>query len=149
MPIRAMSRGICPRSSAILRRHLEPWTGVMTSKAERQELLRLARESLRAHVRGQQPVPPHVTGELARRSGAFVTLHSRGKLRGCIGHVEPDEPLADVVSHCAVAACSADPRFPAVTLSELPHVDIELSVLGPLEPVATLEEIDVGRHGLV
>jgi AmmeMemoRadiSam system protein A len=85
----------------------------------------------------------------ARRGGAFVTLHQRGDLRGCIGHVEATEPLGPVIVRCAVAACSADPRFPPVRAAELPHIDIELSLLGPLEPVIVIDEIDVGRHGLV
>jgi AmmeMemoRadiSam system protein A len=48
-----------------------------------------------------------------------------------------------------VAACSADPRFPAVTAGELPDLDLELSLLGRLEPVSSADEIEVGRHGLV
>ena len=94
-------------------------------------------------------MPPAANGDLARPAGAFVTLHRHGELRGCIGHVERDQPVAQVVSRCAVAACSADPRFPRVTASELPEVHIELSVLGDLEPVTSLEEVEVGRHGLV
>jgi len=72
-----------------------------------------------------------------------------GDLRGCIGHVEATDPIGQVIVRCAVAACSADPRFPPVTTAELPQIDIELSLLGPLEPVTEIEEIEVGRHGLV
>jgi AmmeMemoRadiSam system protein A len=121
----------------------------MTSETDRNELLRIARDAVVASVSGTPPAPVQPVGDLARPAGAFVTLQNRGELRGCIGHVEADQPLAQVVSQCAIAACSSDPRFPAVTASELPHLDIELSVLGPLEPVASLEEIDIGRHGLV
>lgn len=121
----------------------------MTGEADRRDLLRIARESVVAHVRAQ-PVPPRLAaGALARPAGAFVSLHQRGRLRGCIGHVEANQPLAEVVSRCAVAACSADPRFPAVTAQELAEIAIEVSVLGPLEPVAALDQIEVGRHGLV
>ena len=89
-------------------------------------------------------------GALAdRRGGVFVTIHRRGELRGCIGHLEPDDSLSRIVARCAVAACSDDPRFPAVTPDELPQIQIELSVLGPLEPAAGPSDVEVGRHGLV
>ena len=78
-----------------------------------------------------------------------MTLHKRGELRGCIGHIEPTEPLGRVVPRCAVAACSSDSRFPPVAAGELDVIDIEISLLGPLEAIAGPQEISVGRHGLV
>lgn len=86
---------------------------------------------------------------LSRLDGAFVSIHKQGDLRGCIGHIEANEPLGGVVARCAVAACSSDPRFPAVSASELPHLDIELSVLGPLERITGPDDFEIGRHGLV
>jgi AmmeMemoRadiSam system protein A len=121
----------------------------MTSETDRRTLLRIARDAVAACVDGRPVVPPSADGDLARAAGAFVTLRSHGELRGCIGHVEPDQALVEVVSQCAVAAGSADPRFPRITASELPEVEIELSVLGGLEPVTCLEEVEIGRHGLV
>ena len=78
-----------------------------------------------------------------------MTLHKRGELRGCIGHIEPTEPIGRVVPRCAVAACSSDSRFPPVAAGELDVIDIEISLLGPLEAIAGPQEISVGRHGLV
>ena len=121
----------------------------MIPEQDRQRLLQIARDAVTAYVYGREPARVEPEGGLAVPAGAFVTLHNHGELRGCIGHVEADRPVAHVVSDCAVAACSTDPRFPAVTPSELPHLDIELSVLGPLEPVTTLEDIEIGRHGLI
>ena len=121
----------------------------MTSEQDRELLLRIAREAIAAYV---GVTPAHVAGDvpiLERRGGAFVTIHNRGDLRGCIGHIEPNEPLGKVVPRCAVAACSADPRFPPVTESELAHIDLEISLLGPLEPIAGAQDIEIGRHGLV
>ena len=121
----------------------------MTDEADRQVLLRIARDAITAFVAGTTSTPI-VGGPLAeRRGGAFVTLHNHGDLRGCIGHIESDQLLAAVVARCAIAACSSDPRFPAVTASELPHLDIELSLLGPLEPIAGPGDVAVGRHGLL
>ena len=135
----------------------------MTTEADRQLLLRVAREAIAAHVDpSRQSASESAIGStigsairnpqsaiLARPGGAFVTLRKGGELRGCIGHIEPSERLGDVVPRCAVAACSTDPRFPPVTAGELDAVDIEVSLLGALEPIAGPEDISVGRHGLV
>lgn len=118
----------------------------MTSESDRQALLRLARGAIVAHVtRGSAPDP----GVVAWRAGAFVTLHNHGQLRGCIGHISADEPVGRVVARCAVAAATEDPRFPAITEAEIRDLDIEISVLGPLEPIAGLSDVEIGRHGLV
>lgn len=121
----------------------------MTSDADRRVLLSIARDAIVAHTNGQVHSPAAVGGAFAERRGAFVSLHSRGELRGCIGHVEPDEPLAAVVSRCAVLACSADGRFPPVSSSEVAALEIELSLLGPLIPIAGVADIEIGRDGLV
>jgi AmmeMemoRadiSam system protein A len=121
----------------------------MTNDADRQLLLRLARDTIVAHVTGaQRPVPPP-DDVLSRHAGVFVTIHRDGHLRGCIGHVEPDERLATIIPRCAVSACSQDPRFPPVSPGELPAIDLELSLLGPLERIAGPEDVETGRHGLV
>jgi uncharacterized protein len=121
----------------------------MTSEHDRKLLLDLAREAIAAHVGA---APAHVPGEspiLVRPGGAFVTLHKDGELRGCIGHIEPTEPLGLVVRRCAVAAASRDPRFPPMAPDELDTVDLEISLLGPLEPIAGPQDVVVGRDGLV
>jgi AmmeMemoRadiSam system protein A len=121
----------------------------MTSDAERRVLLMLARRAIAAAVGGSE-LPAIVEGALASRpGGAFVTILKHGRLRGCIGHIEPDEPLPGVVVRCAVAACREDPRFRAVDASELADLEIELSLMGPLEEIAGPDEIEIGRHGLV
>ncbi|PYR42374.1 MAG: hypothetical protein DMF95_28495 [Acidobacteria bacterium] len=121
----------------------------MTSEPDRALLLRLAREAISAHVGVVPAHAPVKSAVLDRLVGAFVTLHNHGDLRGCIGHIEPTEPLGSVVARCAVAACSSDPRFPRIAPSELGEIDIEISLLGPLEPIAGPQDIEVGRHGLV
>jgi AmmeMemoRadiSam system protein A len=121
----------------------------MTSDADRRALLSIARVAIEAHTGGQVPSLTAPAGPLAERCGAFVTLHAHGELRGCIGHVEADEPIAVVVSRCAVLACSADSRFAPVTAAEVGALQIELSLLGPLVPVKSADEIEIGRDGLV
>jgi len=121
----------------------------MTSDADRLVLLRLARDTIVAHVDRRPPAPLPTDDVLARRGGAFVSLHVGGELRGCIGHIEPDEPLGDVIPRCAIGACSSDPRFAPVGRDELASLAIEVSLLGPLEIVSGPEAIEIGCHGLV
>ena len=123
----------------------------MTSDGDRALLLTIAREAITAHVNHQfqSAISNLQSAILATPAGAFVTLHRGGDLRGCIGHIEPNEPIGTVVPRCAVAACSSDPRFRPVAADELLSIDIEISLLGPLEPIAGPEDVVVGRHGLV
>ena len=87
-----------------------------------------------------------------QRRGAFVSLHaSGGDLRGCIGHVNGDRPLGEVIRRVAVSAAQADPRFPPVTREELSRLRIEISVLSDLVRVATADlcRLVIGRDGLL
>ena len=121
----------------------------MTPESDRLLLLRLARTAIVAHVRGTAKPIAEPADVLLRCGGAFVSIHSGGELRGCIGQVEPAEPLGIVIPRCAVSASSSDPRFPPVSLTELTDLDIELSLLGLLEPLAGPDNFEIGQHGLV
>jgi AmmeMemoRadiSam system protein A len=85
---------------------------------------------------------------LRQPGGAFVTLHRRGRLRGCVGQLPSKEPLLEVVAHCAKAAALEDPRFKPVRADEIAEIEIELSILSRLEDV-TPGRIETGKHGLV
>ena len=122
----------------------------MTSDADRALLLKIAREAIAAHLNPQsQSISNLQSAILARPGGTFVTIHKGGDLRGCIGHIEPLEPLGQVVPRCAVSAATSDPRFPPLAPDELDAIEIEISLLGPLEPITGPQDILVGRHGLV
>ncbi len=121
----------------------------MTSDSDRRRLLGVARHAIVAHAQGRGPGQVSAKGELERRGAVFVSLHCRGELRGCIGHLESDAALWRVVADCARAASSDDPRFPAVTEDEIAELEIEISILGEFEPVRSLDEIEIGRHGLL
>jgi AmmeMemoRadiSam system protein A len=121
----------------------------MTTEDDRRSMLRLAWEAIEAHLTGGPPPESEMTGVLARCGGAFVTVRCEGALRGCIGHIGADEQLGLVIPRCAVNAASVDPRFPALRRSELPSIEIEISLLGLFEQVTSPQEIEVGRHGLV
>ncbi|HEY7790917.1 MAG TPA: AmmeMemoRadiSam system protein A [Vicinamibacterales bacterium] len=120
------------------------------SPAERALLLRVAREAIAANLAiGASACVTDAEGLLRdRQAGAFVTIRCGGELRGCIGDLDGG-PILEVVRHCAVAAASSDPRFSRVTAAEWPAVDLEISVLGALEPVDEVTTIEIGRHGLI
>lgn len=118
-------------------------------EADQQYLLRLARQAITDAVCDRVPAtkdPP--SDKLKQRCGAFVTLRKRGRLRGCIGYVEPFKPLCQTVEECAVAAARQDPRFDQVTPEELDELEIEISVLSPLAEISP-EQVVVGTHGLL
>ena len=88
-------------------------------------------------------------GPADMKAGAFVTLTINGTLRGCIGYPEPEMPLVAVIDHCAVSAAISDPRFPALRVDEWDDIEVEISVLGPIEAVSDIAEVIVGQHGLI
>lgn len=109
-------------------------------------LLELARATVTAAVRGEKMPPLPDLPQAAQQAGAFVTLHRKGRLRGCIGNFEP-APLGRIVQEMALAAAFEDPRFPPVSEPELKELDFEISVLSPRFPIAP-EDVQVGVHGL-
>jgi len=121
----------------------------MIGPEDQQRLLVLARCALEARVRRQQPPPPERGGALEWSRGAFVTIHCHGDLRGCLGRIETDAPLADTIAHLAASVSDSDPRFDPVSALELDGIDLEISVLTPEREVTSIAEIEVGRHGLI
>jgi AmmeMemoRadiSam system protein A len=88
--------------------------------------------------------------ELRRAAGAFVTLRTkRGDLRGCIGSIHALEPLYRAVATSAVSAAFRDPRFFPVRKEEMDLLELEISVMGPIETVSDVMQIEVGRDGLI
>ncbi|HEY2351831.1 MAG TPA: AmmeMemoRadiSam system protein A [Candidatus Acidoferrum sp.] len=119
------------------------------SEAERQNLLLLARKAIEEAVtRRQLPETIPQEGIFGEHRGVFVTLHVRGGLRGCIGTTESQETLGEAVVRCAASAALHDPRFPPMRSDELRKLQIGISLLSAMRAI-TLEEIEIGRHGLV
>ncbi len=110
------------------------------SREERALLLELARHTILHALQGIHQDPMDLkdfTPQLQAPGATFVTLHTRsGALRGCIGSLQARNPLIEDVRNNALAAAFEDPRFPAVTESELPGINIEISVLSSPQPLA-------------
>ena len=121
------------------------------SDRDKNELLALARKSVEQAVGQRKQVEPGTTASeaLNQDRGAFVTLREAGELRGCIGYTSATKPLYLTVRDTATLAALRDPRFPPVSASELPQLEYEISVLSPLRRVMDVQQIQVGRDGLV
>ncbi len=124
----------------------------MLNQQQRTILLQIARDSIAAVLEGGRPdLQKYPTDEILRRpAGAFVTLNlDDGELRGCIGSIQPVAPLYQAVSMSAINAAFRDPRFYPLERQEFARIHLEISVMGPVERVSTIEEIMVGRDGLI
>jgi AmmeMemoRadiSam system protein B/AmmeMemoRadiSam system protein A len=124
-------------------------TGEGLTKKDKRLLHGIARRAIEDVARGK-PLPESTveSGALMEKRGAFVTLKKRGRLRGCIGYMKGIKPLCQTIKEMAVAAAFHDPRFRPVTETELPDLEIEISVLTPLKRIKDVEEIEVGKHGI-
>ena len=113
----------------------------------------LARASVETYVRTGQALerPDGMPEEmLAQRAGAFVSIHERGQLRGCIGTIAPTcDCIADEVIANGIAAATRDPRFNPITPDELDYLQISVDVLAPAEPIASSTELDPKRYGVI
>lgn len=114
------------------------------TKAEQDALLELARRAVDAKVRGESaPSTEKLAARFPRLAvprATFVTLKKEGALRGCIGSLVADEPLAASVVHSAGSAAVSDSRFERVRPAELPLLEIAVSVLEPMRPLAATPE---------
>lgn len=116
--------------------------------------VRLAKNTIELYVREgklYQPREEELTDEMkTARAGAFVSLHERGALRGCIGTIGPTkDTLADEIIANAISAATWDPRFPAVREDELDKLEISVDVLQAPQSISSRDELDVRRYGVI
>lgn len=121
------------------------------SDQDKKDLLAIARNTIEAKILGN-PIPEidteNFSSVLNQKTGAFVSLHVKDKLRGCIGQFNPQTPLYKVVQEMAISAATKDYRFSPVQPKELSKIDIEISVLTPMKKIDNIDVIELGRHGI-
>ena len=126
--------------------------GIMSellNKKEQKELLKIARETIVEYVTNLKvPAIVSTSPGLNLQSGCFVTIKQKGELRGCIGNFVSDQPLFLLVQEMAVSAATRDPRFYPMKTEDLADFTLDISVLSPLEKASSVEEIQVGIHGI-
>ncbi len=118
---------------------------------DKKTLLSIARESIKSAIidtPSEHPQIEIISPELNEKSGAFVTLKTHGKLRGCIGRMVSDIPLHKLVSEMAVSAAKEDPRFSQIKPSDLENLEIDISALSPLQKIDDPLDFELGRHGI-
>lgn len=122
------------------------------SEENQKELLKNAKKSIKNSLKKgshQLMQPDKMGGILKESAGAFVSIYVKGDLRGCIGSFEkPDKTLNEVVQKSAVSAIK-DVRFQPVAEDELEDMEIEISVLSPMKKISSVDEIELGRHGIL
>ena len=120
------------------------------STADKKTLLAFARETLNRYFLTETvPMARNMSPRLQVPQGAFVTLKKRGELRGCIGNMAAMTPLGQTVGAMAMHAAFSDSRFSPLAANELKDIEIEISVLTPMKPVPSPNDITVGRDGVL
>lgn len=123
----------------------------MISDKDRQVLLNLARDAIVSRLSGKQQGTlgdDKLSPALLQRAGVFVSLYKQGKLRGCIGRFSTDNPLHLLVKEIAVSSALHDHRFSPLRTEEIPSIKIEISVITPLKKINSIDEFELGRHGI-
>lgn len=121
----------------------------IVASREQRLLLDYARRSIVSCVT-EQPLPALETSNevLCSARGCFVTITANGDLRGCIGTFTSDKPLYRLVQEMAVSAAVRDPRFYPMQPADLQSFSLEISILSPLHKITSVDEIQVGAHGI-
>ena len=121
------------------------------SESEKVQLLEIARSTIinfltngkLSHI-NKDDLSPILKSEC----GCFVSLHKKGALRGCIGRFTANTPLYEIVQKMAISSATQDDRFSIVELEEMNEIEIEISVLTPLNKIESIDEIEMGKHGI-
>ena len=121
------------------------------SGSDKEQLLIVARKSIDQYLENAKSIELDSSDwskNLSTKCGAFVSLHKDGKLRGCIGNFSNEKPLFQIVQEMALASATRDSRFSPVKKTEMDSVEIEISVLTPMTKMNSLDELELGKHGI-
>ncbi|MCR5402974.1 MAG: AmmeMemoRadiSam system protein A [Butyrivibrio sp.] len=126
---------------------------IKKSRQNADPYVRLAYESLESYILSKKviPVPEGLPEEmLTDKAGAFVSIHKQGKLRGCIGTIGPTQDnIASEIIHNAISASTRDPRFDPIRPDEIALLEVNVDVLMEPEDIASMDELDVKRYGVI
>lgn len=117
------------------------------------KLLKLARKTIAGYFNEENSTENYVkdfSDEIFKEiCGAFVTIHISRRLRGCIGNIKGVKSIPETVVEMSRASAFRDPRFPPLSREEFENVDLEISIMSPIEEVRDISEIVIGRDGLI
>lgn len=122
----------------------------MFSKEQKDLMLSTARDVVSSCARNEKIIVNDALQNISDEPmGVFITLRKNEELRGCIGYVEGYKPLYEAIPEMSEAAATRDPRFDPVKEDEIEEINLEISLLSPLEKIESPEQVEVGKHGLV
>jgi len=117
---------------------------------EKENLLKLARKTIEEKLFGKSTIDVETELPVMKeKRGAFVTLHIKGELKGCIGYIVAQDTVYSTIKEMALSAAFKDPRFRPLTKEEYKDIDIEISILTPLIEVESWKDVVVGKHGII
>jgi AmmeMemoRadiSam system protein B/AmmeMemoRadiSam system protein A len=128
-----------------------PITNFILEEADKKALLKIARNTITQLVNNKQRLELNtneLSANLLQKAGAFVTLQKKGELRGCIGTFKPTGKLYNTIQEMVISAATHDYRFTPVQPDELSDIEIEISVLTPLNKINSINDIILGKHGI-
>lgn len=133
--------------------HSGEWSPGMSGQ-EKKTLFDIARDTLKWCVSGQAGgsfsfKDYELTEKLKVDMATFVTLKFDGRLRGCIGSLQPVEPLYKSLHHNTINAAMNDPRFRPIRKEDVGDIDIHVSILSPILSISSLDEFKLGEHGII
>lgn len=124
-------------------------TNPSLSSQDKKELLALARQTILQTIKNGRLAARKVSDKkFSSKAAVFVTLWKKDGLRGCVGQTQAVYPLGQAVVQAAYSAAFEDPRFPQVEEKELKDINIEISILSPLEKIDNADKIKLGTHGV-
>ena len=122
----------------------------MLNQKQRKRLLEIAHRSIDNYLNtGKKLELSEDDPALLEQCGAFVTLHKHNQLRGCIGNIIGSQPVYLTIRDMAIEAAVEDPRFIPLTKEELEDIEIEITVLSPLQKVDSPDKVQMGKHGVL
>lgn len=121
------------------------------SREQQIKLLKLARKTISEKLKIDEKIDaPDFQDEIfMEKAGAFVTIHLNKQLRGCIGYIQGVQPIPETVKEVSASSAFRDPRFTPLSDKEYKDIDIEISIMSPIEDVTDVDDIVVGRDGLI
>ena len=116
------------------------------------QIIKLAKDVIQTYIT-EGVIPPankDLTKELLGKGVVFVSIKKHGRLRGCIGTIEPNKSnLAEEIAQSAISASTKDPRFSPITTDELGDLTISVDLLSTLETVTDLCQLDPKKYGIL
>ena len=120
------------------------------SQNEKAEILEITRQSITNYIetgKAGKILKSSSKGILNEKTGVFISIYVKNKLRGCIGGFAQEKTLNELIQKMSVSA-ACDSRFDGIKKKDLRNMEMEISVLSPLKRIKSIDELELGKHGI-